>query len=53
MENEIESLASTISMLTDKLDGVGIEIYHLSDSISTLASRLEDLLSKKDDVIYE
>lgn len=46
MEDEIESLGNSIASLTEKLDGVGIEIYHLSDIVSRLVYMIEKIADK-------
>ena len=41
MEELLENLANAVSGLTDKLDGIGIEIYHLNSSISSLKNSID------------
>lgn len=47
----IELLAEQVSALTEKLHGVGLEIYHLGSSIDGLKnsiSRWEDTIKEKE-----
>ena len=49
MEDSIDTLASEVSSLTQKLDGIGIEIYHLNGAICSLKSAIERLANKDED----
>lgn len=48
-EEGLENLANAISLLTDKLDGVGIEIYHLQSSIDSLKNSIDKILERDRD----
>ena len=46
MELDIDSLVSAIDSLTEKLNGVGIEIYHLNSAKTTLNNSVYRLANK-------
>lgn len=46
MEND--DLVDAINMLTEKLHGVGIEIYQLNDTINGLKNAIDRLKEDKD-----
>lgn len=45
---DTDNLADAISFLTEKLNGIGIEIYHLSSSIESLRNAIVTLKEKED-----
>lgn len=46
-EIELDNLQASIDCLTQKLDGIGLEIYHLTSAIGSLANAVREL--KKED----
>jgi prefoldin subunit 5 len=43
-EESLENIANSVAMLTDKLHGVGLEIYHLNSTIASLNIAIKDLV---------
>ncbi len=48
MNESIETLANEISALTQKLDGIGIEIYHLNSAITSLKCSIDRMKEKEE-----